>query len=118
MVMALQIAEAAEARDAMRLRILIQDWLAENPRISAVPAPQFTDATRLSILAGIIELIALRRGQTAPSWVHKIPAAPNPVFLVKAADTMPRLKQLCETESPLPLRRRNLFAPPGFLEFL
>jgi len=118
MVQAVQIAEAANAGDAMRLRILVQDWLAENPAISAYPKPDLKDATRLSILAGIIELLADRRGVAAPPWVHEIHAVQTPIFLVKSAETMPRLRRLCETESPLPLRRRNLFAPPTFLQFV
>jgi hypothetical protein len=28
---------------------------------------------------------------------------------------MPRLRRLCESEGPEPLRRRGLFAPPEFL---
>ena len=37
--------------------------------------------------------------------------------LLESATTLKRLRILCETESPLPLRRRGLYAPPNFLEF-
>jgi hypothetical protein len=37
------------------------------------------------------------------------------VFLVRAAESMPRLRRLCEEQSPEPLRRRRLLAPPDFL---
>jgi hypothetical protein len=34
---------------------------------------------------------------------------------VAAAETLPRLRRLCEEEGPEPLRRRGLLAPPDFL---
>jgi hypothetical protein len=39
------------------------------------------------------------------------------MFVVKSAETMPRLRHLCETQSPEPLRRRGFLAPPDFLTF-
>jgi hypothetical protein len=30
---------------------------------------------------------------------------------------MKRLRTLCETQSPEPLRRQNLYTPPDFLKF-
>jgi hypothetical protein len=117
MVQAAQIAEAANARDAMRLRSLIQDWLTENPRLSELPKPNLADSTLLSIFAAIVELLAQRRNQPPPSWACGIGPVPHRIYLVKAAEQMPRLRRLCETESPLPLRQRNLLAPPSFLEF-
>jgi hypothetical protein len=47
----------------------------------------------------------------------QIGAAPHPIHLVKAAQNMRHLRELCATQSPLPLRKRNLFAPRTFLEF-
>jgi hypothetical protein len=42
---------------------------------------------------------------------------PEPVFLLESATRMKRLRILCETEAPEPLRKRGLFAPPDFLTF-
>jgi hypothetical protein len=33
------------------------------------------------------------------------------------AETMKRLRTLCETQAPEPMRKRRLYAPPIFLEF-
>ena len=112
-----EIAVAARNRDALRVRSLIRDWLRANRPIARVPAPRTTDPTLLAISAGLVELLAERLGEPAPSWAAQIPAAPEAVYLVDSARTLPRLRRLCETESPHPLRRRNLFAPPTFLEW-
>jgi hypothetical protein len=43
---------------------------------------------------------------------------PEPIFLLEAAARMKRLRALCETQSPEPLRKRGFYAPPNFLEFV
>ena len=112
------LAEAALSGDALRLRSLVQDWLAENPSaVDAAPPPPSADPTVRAVAAALVELLAQRRRQPPPAWTAAIGAAPRPVHLVKSAATMPRLRKLCETESPPPLRSRNLFAPPAFLDF-
>lgn len=60
---------------------------------------------------------AARRNQTAVVWAKSGGAVNEPVFLVKSALTMKRLRELCETEAPLALRKRKFFAPPNYLEF-
>src|SRR4051794_37918306 len=109
-----QVAQAALSGDALRLRSLVQDWLGEHPKLADTPAPASIDQTVLSVAAGLVELFAQRRGESPPVWAARIGAAPRPIHLVKAAQTMRRLRELCEAESPLPLRRRNVFAPPGY----
>jgi hypothetical protein len=117
MVRTEQLAEAALSGNALLLRSLTMDWLSEHPRLSEVPAPNLSDGTMIAVAAGLVELLADRRHETPPPWTAKVGAAPRPVHLVKASQTMRRLRELCETESPEPLRRRNVFAPPTFLEF-
>ena len=111
-----ELAEAALAGDALRLRSLTQDWLAEQRPMSRCAAPVSSDPTVRAIAAGLVEMLAERRNETPPSWTHQIEAAPQPTYLVKAARTMRRLRTICETESPPPLRRRNLLAPANFLQ--
>jgi hypothetical protein len=65
----------------------------------------------------LVELFALRLQQQPPWWTKEVGAVSEPTFLVKSALTMRRLRELCETQSPEPLRKRGLFAPPNFLEF-
>ncbi|HEX4793389.1 MAG TPA: hypothetical protein VH370_06335 [Humisphaera sp.] len=117
MVRTEQLAEAALSGDALLLRSLAQDWLSENGSIAQCARPRSEDRTILAIAAGIVELLAQRRGQMPPIWAISIGGIEEPLFLVRSAQSMPRLRYLCETQSPIPLRKRNLLAPPTFLEF-
>jgi hypothetical protein len=96
-----------------------RQWLADAERSGLVwaeiPAPAGLDATGLAVAAGVVELLASRADQAAPAWTAAVPPAPQRLFLVRAALTMPRLRAACEREGPEPLRRRGLLAPPDFL---
>lgn len=82
-----------------------------------VPKPKVQDARILAISASLIELFASRLNQDAPAWTKNVGALSEPVFLLKSAATMKRLRALCEAESPAPLHKRGLLAPPNYLEF-
>ena len=112
-----QLAEAALAGEALALRSLAQDWLSENPRMSDCPRPPSDDAQVLAVAASLVELFAGRAGQLAPQWTRSIGPLAHPRYLLRAAETMKRLRRMCEVESPPPLRRRNLYAPAEFLQF-
>lgn len=109
------LVRALLAFDALSAR----QWLADAQRSgfvwTQVPAPLGLDATGLATAAGVAELLAERAGQPPPSWAAGVPSAPERLFLVRAAASMPRLRSLCEREGPEPLRRRGLLAPPEFL---
>ncbi|MBI4672518.1 MAG: hypothetical protein HY741_12745 [Chloroflexi bacterium] len=117
MVRVEQIAQAALAGDSLQTRSLAQDFLREQTRLQDVPRPETSDMHVLALSAGLVEMFASRRNQTAPAWTKSVGAANESVFLVKSALTMKHLRKLCETESPPPLRRRKFFAPPNYLEF-
>ena len=87
------------------------------PGLSDVPRPTSHDSRLMVTAAALVELLALRRQQEPPGWTKTIGALSEPFFLLEAALTMKRLRQLCETQSPEPLQRRRLYAPPNFLEF-
>jgi len=112
-----QMAEAAISRDAIRLRSLVQDWTRSAIPVSEFQRPIQLDAKALVIAAALVELLAERRGEVPPQWTQAIGGLAEPFFLVEAAASMKRLRLLCETQSPEPLRRRQLYAPPHFLEF-
>ena len=112
-----QLAETALRGDALDLRALVQDYLRENRDLFRASPPQSDDPTILAVAASLVELLAQHHRHQPPAWTRLIASAPRPVYLVKAAHTMRRLRQLCEDESPEPLRRRNLFAPPTYLQF-
>lgn len=111
------IARAALSGDSLLLRSLTQDWLRTCPRVSECSQPRTQDADVLIVAAALVELFADRLGQPAPAWTGAIGPMRAPRFLVAAAARLKRLRELCERESPDPLRRRNLFAPPNFLQF-
>ena len=96
-----------------------RQWVADagRSRLSwpAVSMPDDLDAVGLVVAAGITELLAARAGQQPPTWTKAIGAAPEPLFLVRAAEQLPRLRRLCQEDGPEPLRRRRIFAPPDFL---
>ena len=112
-----QLAEAALNGESLLLRSLTQDLLRETPRLSDCLKPQTDDSRVMAAAASLVELLALRLSQTPPQWTQDVGALPEPIYLLKAAASMKRLRVLCETEAPEPLRKRGFYAPPNFLEF-
>jgi hypothetical protein len=117
MVTAEALAHTALNGESLKLRSLAQDFVRDYPQFADIPRPVTSDAQVLGTAAALVELLADHAGQTPPAWTCEIGSVPRPVFLLKAASTMPRLRALCESESPEPLRRRGLFAPPEYLTF-
>jgi hypothetical protein len=112
-----QMAEAALNGESLLLRSLTQDWLRGQHSLSDCPKPQTTDLRLLAAAASLVELFAQRLEQIPPAWAKDVGALPEPIHLLKAAARMKRLRKLCESESPEPLRKRGFYAPPNFLEF-
>lgn len=110
-----ELVRALLSHDALAAR----QWLADASRArfewSGVAEPEGLDPVGLAIAAGIVELMAERAGREPSPWTAAVPAAPERLFLVQAAQFLPRLRRLCEEEGPEPLRRRGLLAPPDFL---
>lgn len=112
-----QVAEAALNGEALLLRGLTQDFLREYPRLSNYPKPLTNDSRLLAAAASLVELLALRLQQPPPAWTNDVGPLAEPLYLLKAAASMKRLRALCETQAPEPLRKRGFYAPPNFLEF-
>ena len=112
-----QLAQAALERDHLKLRSLVQDLTRAKMDWSKMPRPSTNDPRLLAMSAALTELLALRAHQNTPAWTKEIGALKEPFFLLESASTMKRLRVLCETQSPEPMRKRLLFAPPHFLEF-
>jgi hypothetical protein len=102
-------------RDALRARQWVADAARESIIWADIPRPVGWTALELAVAAGVVELLASRGDQQPPAWTTGIDEAPIPVYLVRAAETMPRLRHSCETEGPESLRRRLIYAPPEFL---
>ena len=110
-----ELAHAALERRSLDLREAVLNLLRQFPNLALAPAPDTLDPRARAIAASLLELLAERRGQIAPEWTGR-EGQTEPFFLVAAAETMPRLRLLCEQEAPPALRKRNLFAPANFLE--
>lgn len=112
------IAQAALQEDSLQARSLTQDLWRAHPQLDRYARPAIEDPRLLALTAGLLELFAQRLKQTPPAWTREIGPAPEPVWLVSAARTMKRLRQLCEAEAPEPLKKRLFYAPPNFLELV
>ncbi len=110
-----KLALAALERRSLDLREIVLNLLRQFPDLALASAPDTLDPRARAIAASLLELLAGRRGQIAPEWTGR-EGQTEPFFLVAAAETMPRLKLLCEQEAPLALKKRNLYAPANFLE--
>jgi hypothetical protein len=112
-----QLAQAALERDHLKLRSLVQDFVREKIDWSSLPLPSTSDPRLLVVSAALAELLALRNDQNPPAWTKEIGSLKEPFFLLESAAGMKRLRILCETQSPEPMRKRLLYAPPHFLEY-
>ena len=113
-----QIAAQILAKNPLEVRSLMQDYLRRGTPLRLEHAPTSCDLHVCVIAAAIAELIAARTAQQAPAWVNQIGKLPTPVYLVEAASKSAKMRARIEQESPEPLRKRNVFAPPGYLEML
>lgn len=111
------IAEAILQGNALGARSLVQDWMSEPAATRDVGRPATTDPVALALAASLMELFAARLGQAIPIWTDSIPALEQPLFPMRASLRMRNLRELCERETPEPLRKRRIFVPPNYLAF-
>ncbi|MGB8932788.1 MAG: hypothetical protein WCC48_16200 [Anaeromyxobacteraceae bacterium] len=109
------LVKALVRRDALTAREWLQDAVSERLEWSTVQEPAGLDATERAVAAGVVELLSERSHQEPPRWTADVPAAPSQLFLVRAAESMPRLRRSCLEDGPWSLRRRGVLAPPDFL---
>ena len=109
------LVEALLQFDALAARQWVSDALRCGLAWSGLPRPAGLTAEELAVAAGVVEMLAERAGQSPPPWTADVPSSPRRIYLVRAAESMPRLRRLCEREGPEPLRRRQVLAPPEFL---
>jgi hypothetical protein len=102
-------------RDPLNARQWVADATREGFDWSHVAEPHDLGPAGQAVAAAVVEMMAERSGSRPAAWTSAVPAAPERLFLVQAAEVLPRLRRLCEEEGPEPLRRRGLLAPPGFL---
>jgi hypothetical protein len=109
------LVKALLAFDALRARQWVSDAIERRLRWADFERPERLSAVELALAAGVVEMLARRAGEEPPGWAREVRRSPGKVFLVRAADSMPRLRRLCEEEGPPELRRKGFFAPPEFL---
>jgi hypothetical protein len=112
-----QIVNAALAQESLQLRSLIQQFLRTQPNFADLPVPTTNDPIKFALAAAIVELLAQQSNQEPPQWTIQAQSLTTPMFLLKSAEKMKRLRQLCIEESPLPLRSRGFYAPPNYLSY-
>jgi len=100
--------------------IAAREWIAEAQRCDlswkSVGPPVGLDATELIVAAGLLELLAQRRGVPAPAWTSGVHAASDLIILDPGLERMRRTFERARTDGPEPLRKRNIVAPPDFLK--
>lgn len=107
--------DALMTLDSLRARQWVADAAAGSANWAELECPAGLSSEELAVAAGVTEMLAERANQFPPSWVSEVGGSPTKVWLVRWAESMPRLRRLCEKEGPEPLRRRQVMAPPEFL---
>src|SRR5947207_15898669 len=100
------LVDALAGNDTLAARQWVADAMRDGIRFGDLKLPVGLNPTELAIAAGLVEMFCERAGCSSPDWTGLIGKAPETVLLVRAAQSMPRLRRLCEEEGPEPLRRR------------
>jgi hypothetical protein len=111
------IAEAILAYNDLYARAYTMEWLYYDLPFADIPRPNTTNPTVMIVAAAIVELLATRAYQTPPAWVFTVGRLDEPFFVVRLRPNESFTRNLCLTEAPEPLKRRNIFAPPNYLTF-
>jgi len=110
----IKVAQYALFMDDLKL-VVVEDFLRSNPVLANVQKPDTFDPRTLAVAASLIELFALRSDQQPPEWTKEIGAMTRPFFIQGDMMTSGWLKEMYLTESPEPLRKRNIFASANYL---
>ena len=113
-----QIAVQILAKNPLEVRSLVQDYLRRGAPLGTERAPVSSDLKICAVTAALAELLAARTAQPAPGWASQIGGLPEPLYLVEAATRSPKMRARVQQESPEPMRKRNVFASPGYLDAL
>jgi hypothetical protein len=110
-----ELVRALLEHEGLRVRAWLNEAARQGLRWDRVSRPEGLDDRQFALAAGVVETMARDACTEPPDWVFDHREAAWQVFLVRAAATMPRLRRMCETQGPEPLRRRGFLAPPEFL---
>ena len=107
--------DALQADDLLSARQWVKDAYRTGVSFTALPCPEGLDAERLAAAASLAELLSGRAGQPPPAWTAEVPPAPGDVWLDRALEHVPFLRERCLADAPPALKRRNVYALPDFL---
>lgn len=84
--------------------------------VQRVAKPEGLADRELVVAAALVELLAERVHVSPPEWTSSIGPLPAMFVLDPGLEDMPRSFAHAKVAGPEPLRRRNLIAPPDFLD--
>ena len=113
-----ELTAAILRRDDLSARQMVKDAKRLGFSWANAPAPDFSSRGARAVYAGIVELMADRNGQVPPAWTCDVPASPAPLFLVHATKKSKGLRRDSLSGTPDPLKKRNVFALPDYLDVL
>lgn len=95
-----------------------RQWVADARTVQweSVQRPNAATQRELVIAAAMVELLAARAGAEPPAWTDAVGALPEPLVLDPGLEALPRSFAEAQSHGPEPLRKRNLVAPPDFLD--
>jgi hypothetical protein len=114
-----------ELRDLVRAilsgdLLVARQWVADARRArlewELFARPSGLDAREMVVAAGMAELLAARAGSTSPAWTASVGPHTEQLVLDPGLAEMSRSFQHAKAEASEALRKRNLVAPPDFLD--
>jgi hypothetical protein len=110
------LVQAVRAGDLLTARQWVADARRAKLEWDRCDRPLGLTPREMVVAAALTELLASRDGKPAPSWTSSIGGQVEPLFLDPGLESMPRTRELARRAGPEPLRRRNLYATPDFLD--
>jgi hypothetical protein len=111
-----ELVHALLAGDLLTARQWVADFQRTRVQWDRVEQPVDLTEQEMSIAAGMIELLASRAGAAPPPWTGTVGGVKELLVLDPGLEQMPRSFARARTAGPAPLLRRNVVAPPDFLE--
>lgn len=102
--------------DILAARQFVADAARGNLRWDRMELPAGLSSRERAVAAAIVELLASRAGMSAPAWSQSIGPVRGMLVLDPGLESMPRSFARARIAGPEPLRKRNIVAPPDFLD--
>src|SRR5215218_4938289 len=107
--------DAVIVGDLLTARQWVADARRKHLNWEGLAYPKEFGGTAMIVAAALVERLASRAGANPPAWTADV-GADDPLVLDPGLEDMPRSFAKAKTAGPEPLRKRNLFALPDFLD--